>query len=174
MATSMMEKFQKYWSDFNLTLAIAVVFDPRYKLHFIEWSYKKVYGENNNKFRKVDKLLDSTFQEYVNVHDGSSTTSNFASSSNASKFVEKTSDDTRRFYEVKSKLLDFDDFESTKFVTNKKSELKLYLEEPRMERTMELDVLAFWRANQFRYPILARMARDFLTIPISTVASVYI
>ena len=105
MATSMMEKFQKYWSDFNLTLAIAVVFDPRYKLHFIEWSYKKVYGEINDKFGIVDKLLDATFQEYVNVHDDSSTTSNFASSSNASKSVEKTSDDTRRFYEVKSKLL---------------------------------------------------------------------
>ena len=40
-----------------------------------------------------------------------------------------------------------------------------------MERTLELDVLVFWRANEFRYPILARMARDFLTIPISTVAS---
>ena len=105
MATSMMEKFQKYWSDFNLTLAIAVVFDPRYKLHFIEWSYKKVYGEINDKFGIVDKLLDATFQEYVNVHDGSSTTSNFVSTSNASKSVEKTSDDTRRFYEVKSKLL---------------------------------------------------------------------
>ncbi|KAJ0790250.1 putative HAT dimerization domain, ribonuclease H-like superfamily [Helianthus annuus] len=26
-------------------------------------------------------------------------------------------------------------------------------------------------ANEFRYPILARMARDFLTIPVSTVAS---
>ena len=82
-----------------------MVFDPRYKLHFIEWSYKKVYGEINDKFGIVDKLLDATFQEYVNVHDDSSTTSNFASSSNASKSVEKTSDDTRRFYEVKSKLL---------------------------------------------------------------------
>ena len=40
-----------------------------------------------------------------------------------------------------------------------------------MERKLELDVLAFWRANQFRYPILARMARDFLAIPVSTVAS---
>ena len=40
-----------------------------------------------------------------------------------------------------------------------------------MERTLELDVLAFWKSNEFRYPVLARMARDFLTIPISTVAS---
>ncbi|KAJ0861566.1 putative hAT-like transposase, RNase-H [Helianthus annuus] len=32
MAELMMTKFQKYWSDFSLTLAIAVVLDPRYKL----------------------------------------------------------------------------------------------------------------------------------------------
>jgi hypothetical protein len=47
----------------------------------------------------------------------------------------------------------------------------MYLEESRVDRNSELDVLAFWKANEFRYPTLARMARDFLTIPVSTVAS---
>jgi hypothetical protein len=33
------------------------------------------------------------------------------------------------------------------------------------------DILSFWRGNQCRYPEVAAMARDVLSIPISTVAS---
>ena len=40
MAELMMIKFEKYWSSFSLTLAIAVILDPRYKIDFVEWSYK--------------------------------------------------------------------------------------------------------------------------------------
>lgn len=52
-----------------------------------------------------------------------------------------------------------------------KSQLELYLSEPRMERKKELDVLQFWRGNQCRYPELSSMARDLLAIPVSSVAS---
>jgi len=45
------------------------------------------------------------------------------------------------------------------------------LDEPRVNRNAPLDILAFWKSNQFRYPILAMMARDILSIPVSTVAS---
>jgi hypothetical protein len=33
------------------------------------------------------------------------------------------------------------------------------------------DILSFWKGNQFRYPEVAAMARDILSIPVSTVAS---
>jgi hypothetical protein len=33
------------------------------------------------------------------------------------------------------------------------------------------DILSFWKGNEFRYPEVAAMARDVLSIPISTVAS---
>ena len=52
-----------------------------------------------------------------------------------------------------------------------KSELEVYLDEPRVQGSVELDVLEFWKGNQFRYPELSYMARDILSIPISTVAS---
>lgn len=52
-----------------------------------------------------------------------------------------------------------------------KTEMNRYLEEKRLNRALEIDVLAYWNTNQFRYPNLALMARDVLTIPISTVAS---
>jgi hypothetical protein len=33
------------------------------------------------------------------------------------------------------------------------------------------DILSFWKGNEFRYPEVAAMAHDILSIPISTVAS---
>ena len=52
-----------------------------------------------------------------------------------------------------------------------KTQLELYLDEPRMDRNAKLDILAFWKGNEFRYPEFAAMARDILSILISTVAS---
>ena len=52
-----------------------------------------------------------------------------------------------------------------------KSELDLYLGEPNHSRTEDLDILDYWFKTSVRYPTLALMARDLLTIPVSTVAS---
>ena len=41
----------------------------------------------------------------------------------------------------------------------------------RVDKNANLDILSFWKANQFRFPELASMARDVLSVPISTVAS---
>lgn len=36
---------------------------------------------------------------------------------------------------------------------------------------LDLDVLMWWKANENRFPQVAKMARDLLSIPITTVAS---
>ena len=64
MASQMWEKFQKYWSEFNVTLAIACVLDPRYKLEFIDYSYKKLYGDLSLEYEHVKGMLHSIFGEY--------------------------------------------------------------------------------------------------------------
>ena len=69
-------------------------------------------------------------------------------------------------------MQEFDDLVDDDFSdVPQKSQLELYLDEPRVNRNAPLDILAFWKSNQFRYPILAMMARDILSIPVSTVAS---
>ena len=54
-----------------------------------------------------------------------------------------------------------------------RSELDLYLDDPRVVvRAVEnFNVLAWWKKNSDAYPILSLMARDFLSIPVSTVSS---
>lgn len=51
------------------------------------------------------------------------------------------------------------------------SQLDIYLEESRLDHHLELDVLQWWKTNETRHPQVARMARDLLAIPITTVAS---
>uniref|UniRef100_A0A2N9FYQ7 HAT C-terminal dimerisation domain-containing protein n=1 Tax=Fagus sylvatica TaxID=28930 RepID=A0A2N9FYQ7_FAGSY len=167
MAEQMLVKFEKYWSEFSVVLAIAVILDPRFKLQFIDFCYKKLYGVGGSyEYLKVREKLFALFGEYVsNVPTPSSTTNNrgkavqdlqFKSFSKETMFVMK----------------EFDCFESDDVVgQTQKTQLELYLEEPRMDRNAKLDILSFWKGNQFRYPELAAMVRDVLSIPISTVAS---
>ena len=56
-------------------------------------------------------------------------------------------------------------------ITTHKTQLEFYLEERRLERSIDLDILAFWKANEARSPELSAMARDVLCIPLSTVSS---
>ncbi|XP_031383504.1 uncharacterized protein LOC116197488 [Punica granatum] len=50
-------------------------------------------------------------------------------------------------------------------------ELEKYLDETRSDRKTDLDILEYWKLNSQRYPTVARMTRDILSIPVSTVAS---
>nr|GMD63609.1 zinc finger BED domain-containing protein RICESLEEPER 2-like [Ipomoea batatas] len=64
-------------------------------------------------------------------------------------------------------------YESQIITNAKKSQLDLYLEEPKLQFSgyEDLDVLEYWKNNMHRYPILALMACDVLAIPITTVIS---
>jgi hypothetical protein len=64
----MLSNFEKYWSEFSVVSAIAVFLDPRFKLHFIDLCYKKLYGESGSReFLFVYDKLFSLFIEYNGV-----------------------------------------------------------------------------------------------------------
>ncbi|EOY09496.1 Ac-like transposase THELMA13 [Theobroma cacao] len=160
MATQMFVKFKKYWSQFSLILTIAVIFDPRYKIQFMEWSYTKLYGSNSAEFKKVKDHLFALYDEYA------------VKVSNTPSSLNDTSFDGKKVQKGKNKFLkEFDNFQREFGTTKNKSQLEQYLDEQRIETTIELDILQFWKKNQFRYPEVSAMARDILAIPVSTVAS---
>ncbi|XP_009595900.1 zinc finger BED domain-containing protein DAYSLEEPER-like [Nicotiana tomentosiformis] len=75
--------------------------------------------------------------------------------------------------EIMDEMDEFDMFESPSEFCLEKTQLDLYLEEPLLVRkgNENLDVLIFWKDNRSKYPELSLMARDLLSIPISTVVS---
>lgn len=58
------------------------------------------------------------------------------------------------------------------FAHPSKSDLRKYLEDPiEVIPAANFDILQWWRLNESKYPVVAKMAKDVLTIPISTVSS---
>lgn len=41
-AKEMVPKFEKYWKSYSLVLSFAIILDPRYKLEFVRFCYKKI------------------------------------------------------------------------------------------------------------------------------------
>ncbi|KAL8147277.1 hypothetical protein AgCh_004845 [Apium graveolens] len=66
---------------------------------------------------------------------------------------------------------EFDALDSELNPTLEKTELDRYLEEKRLNMSIDINILEYWNSNQFRFPNLALLARDILSIPISTIAS---
>ncbi|GKV51607.1 hypothetical protein SLEP1_g58242 [Rubroshorea leprosula] len=160
MATSMKAKFEKYWDSYSLILAFAIILDPRYKLSFVTYCYKILNEETYT--AKVNHVTDKLYQLYNEyVMEGSK----LESTNNATM-------PTTTVTEVvgnKDRLMEgFENFDMEKVHT---SQLRQYLEEGRQPHRQPLDILEFWKQNERRLPDLARMARDILSIPITTVAS---
>ncbi|XP_042433857.1 zinc finger BED domain-containing protein RICESLEEPER 2-like [Zingiber officinale] len=172
MANRMFHKFDKYWKDYNILFAIAVIVDPRFKMQFVEFCYNKLYGHGSNELSLVRSKLVSLFEEYMHMGIASKVSTSSASSSSHSAIDDNASLALNLGSGCMDVLKEFDTFQSLEFIGRaQKSQLELYLEEPTIDRITKLDILGFWKAHQFRYPDLAQMARDILSVPISTVAS---
>ncbi|XP_020591842.1 zinc finger BED domain-containing protein RICESLEEPER 2-like [Phalaenopsis equestris] len=160
MATDMQEKFEKYWIKHNLILSCAAVLDPRYKVKLVEFCYTKIYGDKAEDFVNTTvRTLYGLFDEYKpNFVTSSSCTRTFA----APAVAEHGNVD-------KDEFEDYEQFLSRKSrPQGEKSQLDLYLEEPGPDFNSDINVLEYWNNSSMRYPELAMMARDILTIPMSS------
>lgn len=78
LAIKMKIKFDKYWDEYSITLALGCVLDPKAKLDFLSFCYGKLYP--NHYQEKVDKVKTSLYKlfgEYVQKYGGGSSSSSF-------------------------------------------------------------------------------------------------
>ncbi|XP_077251938.1 zinc finger BED domain-containing protein RICESLEEPER 2-like [Tasmannia lanceolata] len=158
MAKIMGENFNKYWGDCNLFMAISSILDPRYKMKLIEFCSPKIYSvfDYETYIKMVRDSLYELYDIYVVKYERQST-------------VEQNS----QSFQSLQTIDEFEEFcQSTETVRSSKSEMDTYLEEIRFkcDKTF-FDGLEWWKMNTLKFPTLSRMARDILTIPITTVAS---
>ncbi|KAF5459193.1 hypothetical protein F2P56_023171 [Juglans regia] len=162
----MQEKVEKYWKDSSLVLAIAVVMDPRFKMKLVEFSFSKIYGEEAPTYIKiVDDGIRELFHEYLMLP--LPLTPTYAEEGNAGS-NSKTDESQGGNLLSDNGLTDFDAYIMETTSQQMKSELDQYLEESLLPRVQEFDVSGWWKLNKLKYPTLSKMARDILSIPVST------
>ncbi|XP_047092284.1 zinc finger BED domain-containing protein RICESLEEPER 2-like [Lolium rigidum] len=164
IAKEMHERFDKYWKDCNLVLAIAVVMDPRFKMKLVEFSYSKIYGVEAAKYVKVvDDALHDLYKDYVAQPLASTGEANKNASANNNTAAAPSTGDG---------LLDFDMYLSEIAISQpSKSELEQYLDEALTPRIQDFEIVDWWKLNTLKFPTLSKMARDILAIPMSMVSS---
>ena len=54
MTSCMLQKFDKYWSECHIVMAIEAIFNPRYKIKILEFYFPLIYGfEASNEIEKI-------------------------------------------------------------------------------------------------------------------------
>ncbi|KAL1180967.1 hypothetical protein V6Z11_A02G014700 [Gossypium hirsutum] len=155
----MKRKFGNYWSLCNVAFTIAAALDPRLKFRS---SCNETYElESMMKLIRFRKVLMDVYFEYANEAKNLSASSSVLDDSN-SLTAETTKDCIVSYFSK------FASPSNVKKVASQKSELDCYLEETLLPS--DADILGWWRVNSQRFPTLAKMARDFLAIPVSVSA----
>lgn len=164
------EKFDKYWKDCYLVLAIAVVLDPRFKMKLVEFNFNKMYDEHAEPWiRAVNDSVHELFLEYI----AQALPLPALEEGNEGVIKTETSQDGFQEGNLVSTVDGLSDFEiyinEITSSQHMKSELDQYLEESLLPREHEFDILGWWKLNKLKYPTLSRMASDILSIPVCTV-----
>ncbi|KAK1417386.1 hypothetical protein QVD17_26513 [Tagetes erecta] len=181
MAGAMREKYDKYWGKYdklNDFMYFAVILDPTMKLYFLGHCFEKlvmydVTKENpmstekvnekvSDMVRAVENRLHELFKTYKERFD--------KVEYNSTSQQETRNEDAIECDGGNDFLADYLNVEESNLVATE-TELKRYLNEPKVNFTKRFDILTWWKQNAIRFPIVSRMARDILAIQISTVAS---
>lgn len=170
MTRRMKEKFEKYWGECNLLMAIASVLDPRGKMRIIHFSFTQMYSEQAAR-ENITKVREALFElygeyevQYYSEQEGNETSSFCSDIGNSIGQTSKTTgwDEYTRYVK------------SVETCPTQRSDLDRYLEDGchiHEGDPLSFDTLNWWKGESGKYRILSRMARDILAIPITTVAS---
>ncbi|XP_071905755.1 zinc finger BED domain-containing protein RICESLEEPER 2-like [Coffea arabica] len=180
MAGSMSAKFDKYWGKSNVLLSLGAILDLRYKMFLINHAFPVIYGEDAAPrfMAEIRDILYELYNEYIDCHIVSHSEQQQRQvvkrrqnkdSSSSSKKASKIAGPAiltgkEKFHMHVSEI---------NRAPPEKSDLVVYLEESRYacDANANLDVLARWKGERLRFPILSRMVVDILSVPITTVPS---
>ncbi|XP_073003666.1 zinc finger BED domain-containing protein RICESLEEPER 2-like isoform X1 [Typha latifolia] len=178
MVMEMKKKFDKYWGDCNMLMAIAAILDPCLKLKLVEYCFPKIYStsEAEENIWKVKEVLYDIYNTYVLEKSSSRIVEDASVCSTNER--ESTGSIVSSGLKVKGKgRAEFQIFVGSSHSTQPvRSKLEIYLEEQILildydDTTTKFDALDWWKLNVLKFPTLSKMARDILSIPVTTVSS---
>lgn len=136
-ANSAYTKMTKYYTKINSeSYAIATVLDPRYKLTVYDTTQDPIALKERAQVA-ITSSFDRYSHEYTSLNDSHQV---------------QTVADPQPIFKRRRMLVK----------KPEQNELTTYLLEPEIGE--DLDPLNYWRVNKHRFPVLARMARDYLAL----------
>ncbi|XP_061355000.1 zinc finger BED domain-containing protein RICESLEEPER 2-like [Gastrolobium bilobum] len=169
MTRFMKEKFDKYWGECNLLMAIASILDPRCKLEMVSLCFPLIYKSDFDAKVNIEKVCQALEDIYNDYLQESSSNIDVRIRVEGSSSSTPSKDSESGFAQLMSVIRAR---ESTHSV---KSELKCYLEEnvyiSKDNSHLSFDALEWWKNNSMKYKILSNVAKDILAIPVSTFVS---
>ncbi|XP_056692036.1 zinc finger BED domain-containing protein RICESLEEPER 2-like [Spinacia oleracea] len=153
MASKMVEKFGKYWFAARDILGVATVFHPEVRFFSMKHYFPKIYGnEVESEVDRIRQIFYDLFKEYKNslpVDETNTDDSHLPMSNFRRQFKQY----------LKEQGKDKPD----------PCEVDSYLKQYFSPDTEDIDTLTWWEENKTRFPILHKMAKDILGIPIFSV-----
>ncbi|XP_034601050.1 zinc finger BED domain-containing protein RICESLEEPER 2-like isoform X2 [Setaria viridis] len=154
-------KFDQLWRKWYLWLSLAVVLDPRYKIRFLVICFKEAFGSHAKKYiLEVRGKLYELFLQY-SFHVDQQNCENFNQRNN----------DLQLDIHGSLPVTDTSQSYIEQAAHEELGEVITYLEGELIPQNVCFDVLKWWKENASIYPTLARLARDILAIPASTVSA---
>jgi hypothetical protein len=148
IAINMKKVLKKYYSELNNSIIYGSLLNPNLKDRFINEYFTESKDEIIMEFKGIYK---NYYDKNSNIDSNKINISK--KNKNIKKIIEDTSSDEENENINEDKIF---------------QEYKSYMIE---KRTKNVDVLYFWRINQIRFPILAQIARDYLSISSTSVPS---
>ncbi|XP_060959777.1 zinc finger BED domain-containing protein RICESLEEPER 2-like [Cannabis sativa] len=173
MAISMKRKYDKYWGrieKLNMLTFIANILDPRYKLEVVNRGFRFVY--NPSEADKMIKMVTNTLaQLYAFYKQQQTTQPSEAQQSQAppSQSKSQVSQPSQPIISATTESFLLGQLQLSDDV--EEDDLEYYLNDRREKLDPAFDILQWWKQNGFKYPIVARMAKEVLAVQMSTVAS---
>ncbi|KAM0919897.1 hypothetical protein ACQ4PT_007890 [Festuca glaucescens] len=166
----MQKKFKEHWKLCCVHICMPMIMDPSYRLKRIKshlWSDAGNYHPGKRRFdddiedyiEQVHGILLDVFYEYSDQVEDTSCI-----------YGSKTS--TRSIAKGRDTLMDYYQCDKYLWFEQPMTELDQYMQEPSSLSTGESGVLQWWKEHELTFPIIARMARDILAMPLTTDYSV--
>ena len=163
-------KFDKFWGELPLLVAIATVLHPRFNMTFLKFWLQEIYPEVEAK-RQMTSVRDALY-ELFNAYVVNQVSSNRGQGMHGDRpkgCSSSTSVDTGNDKDPLSRIeKEFELYLSKERpAESNKSELDKYLEDvPYSWLDKSFNALEWWKGRRYGYDILSKLACDILSIPI--------
>ncbi|KAL3637488.1 hypothetical protein CASFOL_018656 [Castilleja foliolosa] len=176
MAIKMHEKFEKYCDldKFNPIFLVSVILDPQNKMEYLELWYDKILEfdpalNDETRKKKVEAFMFTVRSFITRLYDRYKLEATAIVEVEGTNLVgEVTNKDSTKGNnvrdEIRAKLKRENSVDSS-------NDLERYLNDGIEEGGSDFDILLWWKGKASTYRAVAIMARDILSIPITSVAS---